>query len=51
VIDPVVKPARSGGNSTVFEITLGAADALLMMAVPGTHLAARWKYQPPQSIV
>ena len=49
--DPIVSRARSGGNSTVFEITLGAADALLMTPVPGTHLAARSKCQPPESIV
>jgi aminoglycoside phosphotransferase len=51
VTDPIVSRARGGGNSTVFEITLGAADALLMTPVPGTHLAARSKCQPPESIV
>jgi aminoglycoside phosphotransferase len=51
VTDPIVSRARSGGNSTVFEITLGAADALLMTPVTGTHLAARSKCQPPESIV
>ena len=49
--DPIVSRARGGGNSTVFEITLGAADPQLMTAVPGAHLAARWKCQPPESIV
>jgi aminoglycoside phosphotransferase len=51
VTDPAVKRARGGGNGTVFEITLGAADALLMTAVRGAHLVARSKCQPPESIV
>jgi aminoglycoside phosphotransferase len=51
VTDPVVKRARSGDNSTVFEITLESVDALLRTAVPGTHLAARSKCQPPDGIV
>jgi hypothetical protein len=51
VTDPVVRRALSGDNSTVFKITPGAADALLMTAVPDTNLAVWSKCQPPDSIV
>jgi hypothetical protein len=56
VTDPSVKRARSGGNSTVFEIAAGEArwflkighdvDGLIMAAVPGTDLAALTKSRP-----
>jgi aminoglycoside phosphotransferase len=89
VADPSVNRARSGDNSTVFEVEsgdvrwflkigdrlarecavlgwlqgrlpvprvvafdqIGAVDALLMTAVPGTNLAARAKSRPPAAIV